>query len=178
MNLSVSDKLNENEMLKEGTDDFTNDGVTVRLGDLVEEISKLLGIDSQDIEVKMNLSSLERDDNQFIAEWMNTEEEKLDTTNSGVLDITLSNNSKSPMCGFIYSGLHVPFYIDGTLVDFKTMLASMSLEEENTDDVILAIPFKYLTILNNGDWYSSYIFTQAVINCQSKNSTYMRTRVK
>lgn len=214
MNSNTRDRLNKYKMLndeivrlsldidkrQQELDDLTDSGIVVRLGDLLNEISRLTGFDRNDIKVIINtlISYKGKYDRYGISCLRANGRSDLAINDECTLSITISSGDKDSFGGFLYPNIYVPFDFNDIQADGKMMYEHMNvchridsktkegyttyIVDKNIDDLILNIPFEYLTYPDNMDWYPAYIFTQAVIHCGDKNynsrNQYVRSRAR
>ena len=214
MNSNTRDRLNKYKMLndeiirlssqmdkrQQEVNDLTDSGIVVRMGDLLNEISRLTGFDRN--EMKVNVDTLiayyGKYDRFHLACLRADGRSDLAIRDECNLSITISSGEKNSFCCFLYPNIYVPFDFNDIQADGKMMYEHMNVchrVETNTnreyttyvvdkdiDNLILNIPFEYLTYPDNMDWYPAYIFTQAVMHCgdRSYNSRnqYVRSRAR
>lgn len=214
MNSNTRDRLNKYKMLndeiirlssqmdkkKQEVNDLTDSGIVVRMGDLLNEISRLTGFDRN--EMKVNVDTLiayygKYDRFQMSCLRANGRSD-LTIRDECELSITISSGENNLLGGFLYPNIYVPFDFNDIQADGKMMYEHMDIchridpktkeeyttyvVDKNIDDLILNIPFEYLTYPDDMDWYPAYIFTQAVIHCGDRNynsrNQFVRSRAR
>lgn len=214
MNSNTRDRLNKYKMLndeivrlssemdrkKQEVNDLINSGIVVRLGDLLNEISRLTGFSRDDMNVSINtlISYYGKYDRYQMSCLRANGRSDIVINDECKLIITISSGENPSLDGFLYPNIYVPFDFNDIQADGKMMYEHMNIchrVETNTnreytmyvvdkdiDNLILNIPFEYLTYPDNMDWYPAYIFTQAVMRCGDKNynsrNQYVRSRAR
>ena len=170
------------------SDEFNTLGqntVSIRLGDLVNELSKLSQVSVSNIEVKIetNISFWGKHNLKKIAEMLDY------IKMQSRWDVVLNDKSmdKQSFCYQMFFKLN----LDEVQADGKTLLEHCTYEikssdysdkyytmlhiDRNIDDIILNIPLRDLAIgntnaINEGKWYPSDLIMRAVINCVLRTS--------
>lgn len=181
-------------------DDLTDSGIVVKLGDLLNEISRLTGFERSEMKVSIDtlIAYYGKYDRYGMSCLRANGRSDLAIRDECELSITISSGEKASFGGFLYPNIYVPFDFNDIQADGKMMYEHMDIThrvetntnreyttyvvDKNIDDLILNIPFEYLTYPDNMDWYPAYIFTQAVIHCGDRNynsrNQYIRSRAR
>lgn len=180
--------VNRNEL-----DLIKNSFVQVRLGDLIDEISWLSGVNRSNISVSLSVSRIFPSLEDLIS-FVN------DINDNYLIDNVKfsinSNLSKKDIDGVPFSYFSfLSFYYNDVQYDGKTVKDHCYISHEiltngdvslvidiikEIDDVICKIPFYDLEYKDNNSWYPADLFTQAVINVSSReyNSKVDKIRKK
>lgn len=185
---------------KQEVNDLSDGGIVVRLGDLLNEISMLTGFPRSEMKITINtlIAYYGKYDRYHMACLRANGRSDIVINDECRLNITISSGNNESFDGFLYPNIYVPFDFNDVQADGKMMYEHMNvchrietstnrdyttyIVDKNIDDLILNIPFEYLTYPDNMDWYPAYIFTQAVLHCGDKNynsrNQYVRSRAR
>jgi len=161
--------------------------VSVRLGDLLYEITKLSGIGNSDIRVKVD-TDLELLGIHSEGEMFNLFNQSEGNYNV-ILMIEGVNVNKS---GLVMYLTHFPLNRDlkeknnGSLLNhcstkvvnnFGRVYTKVVIDKD-IEDIVINFKLYHLDKLESYYWYPSELFTQAVINCLNKDNKKSKKRVK
>lgn len=159
--------LEEASKLLDGVNSLGESTVSIRIGDLTDELVNLTGISTSDIVVK---ASSDIAFNEGHTDYKDSND---------IWRLKLYSKHKGE-CSFYYEMM---LYADlnSRQADGKTFLEHCNLEvcgergflhidEANIWDLIINIPLSYFTIESDISWYPADIITQAVVNCVDKNN--------
>lgn len=162
------------------------EGATVRLGDLIKELSILSGIPKENITVDItSLLSYYGKYSKFELDSMLANDNYNNIKNDqNILNITISGNQGTN--DIFYSEILVPFTFDAIQFDGKPMHEHMDVVvkkdiegkiytaytvKEKIKNIIVTIPLEYLTYGESKTWYPADMFTTAIINCETKTNS-------
>lgn len=176
MENSISTCRNELALKKEELDLLKETKISVRMGDLLEEISILSGISRDDLNVKLETNLLFRGFSKHF--------DKHSLYNRGILcsiHIEGKNLKTRDVVNYITilpieSGLIQNE--DGSLGEHCTLKYEISYGErytrvifdQNIDDIVFDFSLMHLVAKENLGWYPANLFTKAVVNCDKKKN--------
>ena len=158
--------------------------VSVRLGDLIDELVNLTGIDMSNVMINANviqLLSLLGNRSEEVSKSLNTTYGNF-RFNHGILISGKGTSSGSLLFCYL---IHLNSMLSDVQADGKTLLEHCAVDVEydvvdkniytslnikdNIDDLILRIPLSKLMSDSNAGWYPADLMTQAVINCVERS---------
>lgn len=149
--------------------------VSIRLGDLIEDLANLLEINISDIMVNIYCNTIFGEERTIeeIAKSINQRTIKED---NDIWRLKLYSNKEEH--SFCYKMLFKAD-LNSKQKDSKTLLEHCTITpwtiytclkvDEDYDDLLINIPLSYLTIDSDPFWYPADLMTQAVINCAEKS---------
>ena len=169
--------------------------VSVRLGDLIDELVNLTGIDMSNVMINANviqLLSLPGNRSEEVSKSLNTTYGNF-RFNHGILISGKETSSGSLLFCYL---IHLNSMLSDVQADGKTLLEHCAVDVEydmvdknictslnikdNIDDLILRIPLSKLASDSNAGWYPADLMTQAINNCvvksQEKDVSKKRSR--
>ena len=158
--------------------------VSVRLGDLIDELVNLTGIDMSNVVIDANviqLLSLLGNCSEEVSKSLNTTYDNF-RFNHGILISGKGTSSGSLLFCYL---IHLNSMLSDVQADGKTLLEHCAVDVEydavdkniytnlnikdNIDDLILRIPLSKLMSDSNAGWYPADLMKQAIINCTEKS---------
>lgn len=158
--------------------------VSVRLGDLIDELVNLTGIDMSNVMINANviqLLSLPGNRSEEVSKSLNTTYGNF-RFNHGILISGKGMSSGSLLFCYL---IHLNSMLSDVQADGKTLLEHCTVDVEydmvdknictslnikdNIDDLILRIPLSKLASDSNAGWYPADLMIQAIINCVEKS---------
>lgn len=165
--------------------------VSVRLGDLIDELVNLTGIDMSNVMVNANvirLLCLPGNRSEEVSKSLNTTYGNF-RFNHGILISGKGTSSGSLLFCYL---IHLNSMLSDVQADGKTLLEHCAVDVEydvedknictnlnikdNIDDLNLRIPLIELASDSNGNWYPADLIIQAVINCEEKSKEKEATK--
>ena len=163
--------------------------VSVRLGDLIDELANLTDIDASNVMINANaiqLLSLPGNCSEAMSKSLDAMYGNF-RFNHGILISGKGTPSGSLLFCYL---IHLNSMLSDVQADGKTLLEHCTIMpwtvytclkvNEDYDDLLINIPLSYLTIDSDPFWYPADVITQAVINCveksQEKEASKKRSR--
>lgn len=157
---------------------------SIRLGDLIDELINLTGIDMSNVMINANaiqLLSLPGNRSEEVSKSLNTTYGNF-RFNHGIL---ISGKGTSPGSLLFRYLIYLNSILSDVQADGKTLLEHCSVDVEydtiykkiftnlnikdNIDDLILHIPLSKLESYSDQAWYPADLMMQAIINCVKKS---------
>lgn len=161
--------------------------IPVRLGDLIKEISKLSSINEKNISVRI-VTDIKKP-GLFSGSDMINLLNRDDTEHKITLFIDGVDYSRSNMVMYV-----TEFKLDKSFINLESNFLknhcslrvvknkdysySEIVVDRNVSDVVLNFGLEHIDAKEDYCWYPANIFTQAIINCTSKNNKKKKSRVK
>lgn len=161
--------------------------VSIRLGDLIEELANLLEINLSDIMVNIYCNTIFSEERTIEEIVKSINQRTIKEDNDIFWRLMLYSNKEEH--SFCYKMLFKAD-LNSKQKDGKTLLEHCTIipwtvytclkVNEDYDDLLINIPLSYLTIDSDSFWYPADVITQAVINCveksQEKEASKKRSR--
>lgn len=176
--------------LSKEIDYLGKDIISVKLGDLIKELSLLEGIDTSDIytNIKAKPISFLKKHNEKIPELINM---IYNDYNTDWMVLLTGNPMAHEVLSFTYV-IKLNSNLSDIQADGKTLLEHCIVDVEydmvsekyyivlnikkDIDDLILNIPLKYLARSDTNEWYPNDLMIQAVINCVERNKEIFKKK--
>jgi len=159
---------------------------TIRLGDLLCEISKLSGVKINDMEVSLETNVAFLGEHDFGQMFKLLNESKCSYFIRMKLTSIAKDSSSIPFHYFCFLPLDFKkVQSDGMLLVDHCSLTTRGKTDEiyteididrNVEDIVLNFNLSCLEMENNTSWYPSDLFSQALVNCIQKKDIKVRRR--